>query len=144
MAGASDGPAGFSCVFLGCSNENYQLASSLVEAARIRLHHAASLGEADFLLRIEDSLVLLAEEAFPRGNWRNALAMIVRRHRNVVLVVMTASVDESVRLDALEQGAYDVILRPFVAEELVRTLRNADAHARRGAPTRKVRTAGDW
>ena len=144
MAGASDHPPGFSCVLLGCSEEDYQLTSSLVEAARIRLHHAASLGEADFLLRIEDSLVLLAEETFARGNWRNALAMIVRRHRDVALVVMTASAAEGVRLDVLERGAYDVILRPLVAEELVRTLRNADAHARRGAPTRKVRTAGGW
>ncbi len=144
MAGASDGPPGFSCVFLGCSKEDHQLASSLTEAARIRLHHAASLGEADFLLRVEDSLVLLAEEAFPGGNWRNALAMIVGRHRNVALVVLTASADEGVRLDVLERGAYDAILRPLVAEELIWTLRNADAHARRGAPTRKARTAGGW
>jgi DNA-binding response OmpR family regulator len=142
MAGASDGRRRFSCVFLGCSEEDYQTASRFVKAADITLRHAASLGEADFLLRVEDSLVLLAEEAFSGGNWRNALAMIVRRHQNVALVVATASADEGARLEMLERGAYDAILRPFVADELVRTLQNADAHARRGAPTGKVRTAG--
>jgi DNA-binding response OmpR family regulator len=68
--------------------------------------------------------------------------MKTRRHRNAVLVVTAAVADESLWLDVLEQGAYDLILKPFVPEELFRILENADAYARTNAPAGRVRTAG--
>ncbi len=135
-------PPRFSCVFLGCSREEYQSAFGLLDAAGIRLHRAGSLEQADSLLGVGDSLVLLTEAAFPGGTWRDALAMKARRHRNAVLVVTAAAADESLWLDVLEQGAYDLILKPFVAEELFRILENADACARTKAPAGNVRTAG--
>jgi FixJ family two-component response regulator len=100
------------------------------------------LEQADFLLGVGDSLVLLTEAAFPGGTWRDALAMKARRHRNVALVVMAALADERLWLDVLEEGAYDLILKPFVAEELLRILANADACARTRTAAGKVRTAG--
>jgi DNA-binding NtrC family response regulator len=132
----------FSCVFLGCSWEDYQLASGLLHAAHICVHRAGSLEQADSLLGTGDSRVLLTEVAFPGGTWRDALAMTARHGRNVVLVVTAALADERFWLDVLDQGAYDLILKPFVAEELLRILENADACARTRAPAEKVRTAG--
>ncbi len=132
----------FSCVFLGCSREDYQLASRLLDAAHIRLHQAGSLEQANFLLGVGDSVVLLTEAAFSGGTWRDALAMKARHHRNAALVVAAEFADERLWLDVLEQGAYDLILKPFVAEELLRILEHANAYARTRAPSGRVRTAG--
>lgn len=135
-------PPRFACVFLGCSLADYQLASRLLDSANVRLHRAGSLQQADLLLSDGDALVLLTEAEFPGGSWRDALAMRARRHRNVALVVTATSADERLWLDVIEQGAYDLILKPFAAEEMLRILANADACARMRASTGKVRTAG--
>ncbi len=132
----------FSCVFLGCSGEDYQVAARYLGAAHVRLLRAASLEAADLLLSDGDSLVLLTEARFPGGTWQDAMALKRARHPEAVLVVTADLADEGVWLDVLEQGAYDLILKPFVADELLRILANADACARMRASARKVRHSG--
>jgi DNA-binding NtrC family response regulator len=135
-------PPGFACVFLGCSGEDYRLASRLVDSANVRLHRADSLKQADLLLAGGDARVLLTETKFPGGTWRDALEMGAGRYRNVAVVVAATLAGEAFWLDVLEQGAYDLILKPFVAEELLRILANADACARARTPAGRVRKAG--
>ena len=129
----------FSCVFLGCSGEDYQVASRYLEAAHVHLHRAGSLKEADRLLADAESLVLLTEARFAGGTWQDALALKRTRHPEAALVVTAESAGEGLWLDVLEQGAYDLILKPFDADELLRVLANADACARMRAAVRKVR-----
>ena len=132
----------FSCVFLGCSGEDYQAASRYLDAAHVGLRRASSLEQADLLLADGDSRVLLAETAFPGGTWQDALAFKRRRHPEAALVVAAEYADERLWLDVLDQGAYDLILKPFVAEELLRILANADACARMRASASKLRQSG--
>lgn len=132
----------FSCVFLGCSAEDYRSASGLLREAGIQLYRAASVEQAETLLRVGESLVLLTEAAFPGGVWRDALAMKRERHPEAVLVVTTALPDERLWLDAIEQGAYDLILKPFVADELLRILEHANACARLRTSAGRALTAG--
>ena len=132
----------FSCVFLGCSGKDYQVATSYLDAAHVRLHRAGSLEEADLLLAHGGARVLLTETTFPGGSWQDAVALKTTRHPGAVLVVTAESADEGLWLDVLEQGAYDLILKPFVADELLRVLANADACARMRAAVRKVRPSG--
>ena len=132
----------FSSVFLGCSDADYQVAARYLQASHIRLLRAASLEEADLLLADGDCRVLLAEATFPGGTWQDAMALKRTRHPEAVLVVTAELADEGVWLDVLEQGAYDLILKPFVADELLRILANADACARMRASVRKVRHSG--
>ena len=132
----------FSCVFLGCSEENYQVAARCLEGAHVRLFRAGSLEQADLLLADGESLVLLTEATFPGGTWQDAMALKRTRHPGAVLVVTAESADNGLWLDVLDQGAYDLILKPFVADELLRVLANADVCARMRASVRKVRQSG--
>jgi DNA-binding NtrC family response regulator len=138
----TDLPPRFSCVFLGSSQEDFERASALLSAARIRLHHAALLEQAERLLRAEDCRVLLVDAAFPGGTWRDALTMTQKGNPAVTLVVTSAQADERFWLDVLEQGAYDLILKPFVADELLRILDNANAIGRAAPDAGRTRTAG--
>ena len=135
-------PPGFTCVFLGCSAQDYQAAARHLDAAHVRLLRAASLEEADLRLADEDTRVLLTEAAFPGGTWQDAMILKTTRHPDAVLVVTAESADERLWLDVLDQGAYDLILKPFFADELLRVLANADACARMRASVRKVRLPG--
>jgi DNA-binding NtrC family response regulator len=118
------------------------VAARYLDAGHVRLLRAASLEEADLLLADGHCRVLLTEAAFPDGTWQDALALKRTRHPGAVLVVTAESAGEGLWLDALEQGAYDLVLKPFVADELLRVLANADVFARMGASVRKARQSG--
>lgn len=132
----------FSCVFLGCSEKDCAAASRHLDAANVHLIQASSLEQADLLLADGDSLVLLAEAYFAGGTWQDALALKRERHPEAVLVVASDRADERLWLDVLDQGAYDLILKPFDAEELLRILANADACARVRASAGEVELPG--
>jgi DNA-binding NtrC family response regulator len=132
----------FSCVFLGCSEEDYQVASGHLDSAHVRLLPASSIEQADLLLAGGEARVLIAKATFPGGTWQDALALRRTRHPAAVLVVAAEYADERLWLDVLDQGGYDLIVKPFVAEELIRVLANADACARMGAAVRKARQHG--
>jgi DNA-binding NtrC family response regulator len=137
-------PCRFECVFLaGCAEES-QAVSRLLEPACVTVHHAATLGDAKSLLQETGSEVLLTELTFDGGTWEDARTMLAQTRPRAVLVVTVeqAQADERLWIDALERGAYDLILQPFVAEELQRILDNANAHARWSRATQKTRAAG--
>lgn len=135
-------PPRFSCVVLGCSEEDYRVASRYLDAAQVRVRRASSLEQADLLLADGESRVLLTEAAFPGGTWHDALALKRARHPEATLVVTAGNADERLWLDVLDQGAYDLVLKPFVADELLRILANADACARVRGSAGKARSSG--
>ncbi len=120
---------GFDCVFLSPSPRDFRTVSRLLEPARIRVHHAASLRQADALLTATGAPVLLGATACLDGSWIDANHMLTRLHPTVVQVVVADDADEKFRIDVLEHGVYDLILKPFFACELRRILESARAHA---------------
>ncbi len=112
----------FDCVFLSSSEREYQTASRLLKPPGIRIHHAALLEQADFLLTATGALVLLSDMAFLDGSWTDAKGMLAKLHPRVALVLALENADERLWLDVLEQGVYDVVLKPFAADELRRIL----------------------
>jgi DNA-binding NtrC family response regulator len=123
---------GFGCVYLTSSVREAELVSMLVEADGIRLYHSATLQDAESTLKLTRSRVLLTNTKCRNGNWRDALALSVRMHPPAALVVAARIADENLWLGVLEQGAYDLIVKPFQAAELIRVLRNAQTHAASG------------
>ncbi len=120
---------GFSCVYLASSAREAELVSSLVESEQVRIYHAVSLEDAEARLKLTRSRVLLSNTSFRRGNWKDALEMSLRLRPQAALVVASRLADEKLWLGVLEHGAYDLILKPFQADELCRVLRNAHNHA---------------
>jgi len=121
---------GFGCVYLTRSVREAELASALVETAQIRIYHATGLDDARTRLKLTRSRVLLADTAIGKGKgWKDALQMAARLRPSTVLVVASRLADERLWLGVLEHGAYDLILKPFQADELRRVLENAHSHA---------------
>ncbi len=132
---------GFSCVYLTSSIPSAALASSMVESAQIHIHPSTGLDDARARLKATKSRVLLADVAFEGGNWRDALRMTALLPRTA-LVVASHLADERLWIGALEQGAYDLILKPFQAEDLRHILENAHFCATSAAaPLRREKTA---
>jgi len=109
------------------------MASTLVESAQIRIHRSPTLNDAKARLHATKSRVLLTDVSFQRGGWEDALRMAARRPVRTALVLVSRLADERLWIDALERGAYDLILQPFHADELRRILGNAHLHATGGA-----------
>ncbi len=130
---------GLDCVFLTSSEPQLQAVSRLLPRNGVRIHHAAILEQAEFLLGVTRATVLLTDAEFLDGTWEDAISML-KSHPQVALVVTSAQADERLWIDALERGAYDLIVQPFAGEEVRRILENAHLHATRNG--KLVRTAG--
>jgi DNA-binding NtrC family response regulator len=125
---------GFSCVYLTSSVREAERASSLLESAKIRIYRAAKLGDAEARLRLTRSRVLLADTSFRGGNWTEALQIAMQRRPTTALVVAARLADENLWISVIERGAYDLVVKPFQADELRRILENAHSHATTGQP----------
>ena len=123
---------GFSCVYLTCSTHAAELASTLVKPAQIHIHRSTTLDDAEARLKSTKSHTLLADVSFNTGGWEEALRMAARLPLRTAVVLVSRLADERLWIDALERGAYDLILEPFHAEELRCILESAHFRATSG------------
>jgi DNA-binding NarL/FixJ family response regulator len=135
---ATDVPAthteGFGCVYITSSVPDAERAAVLLRQSQIQIYQARSLTEAESLMRRTRCRVLLADIAFSDGDWKGALETVWRLCPRIALVVASRSVDEALWISVLERGAYDLVQKPFRAEELRYILENAYAYSIRGGP----------
>jgi DNA-binding response OmpR family regulator len=125
----------FSCVYLTFSSCAAEIALALLDSAQIHIHHSTTLDDAEGRLQATRSQILLTDVWFERGSWKDALRMAARLPLRTVVVLVSHIADERLWLDALECGAYDLILKPFHAEEMRRILENAHFRATGGCAT---------
>jgi DNA-binding NtrC family response regulator len=118
------------CVYLTPTEHEFRVAARLLSGSAISMHHAATLEQADFQLARTRAKVLLTELHFPEGVWEDALEMLSESFPQVALVLAASDADEHLWIRALERGAFDLVMKPFRAEDLQRILENADAHCR--------------
>jgi DNA-binding NtrC family response regulator len=116
---------GFGCVYLSSSIRDAECVTTLLRSARIRIYHASRLEDAKAQLKLTDSRVLLTDRIFQGGTWEDALQMTIRLRPSTALVVTARLADERLWLSVLQRGAYDLIPKPFQADELRRILENA-------------------
>lgn len=83
--------------------------------------------------------VVITESSLPKGNWKHLLSDLRRLPRAPQLVVTSRIADDRLWSEVLNLGGYDVLARPFEAEELLRVVEAAGrAFWRR--PNEAVRT----
>ena len=116
----------FSCVYLTSSAREAERAAELMEPEGIRLCHANCLKDAEAWLRFSQSHVLLTDRTFSGGDWRDARDMTLRLSFRTTLVVAARLADDKLWLEVLQGGAYDLVQKPFEADELRRSLENAN------------------
>ncbi len=107
---------------------------------------AISLESALPVLRDDPVAFVVSERDLGAGTWKDVLAEISNLSDPPLLIVASRLADEYLWAEALNLGAYDVLAKPFEAEEVIRVLRMAGFHKRynheiRNRTTLKMRAA---
>jgi len=101
------------CVFLTCFPSAFEFLATLLRHADVRLRHAETIAEADFLLAVTGARVLLCDTVLPDGSWEDCADMLARSHRGVSLVVLAEEVDQPFVSGAVGRGACAVAWKPI-------------------------------
>jgi DNA-binding NtrC family response regulator len=72
--------------------------------------------------------ILLSDSDLTPGSWRDLLAETATLPDPPLVIVSSRIVDEEKWAEALNLGAYDVLAKPFNAEEVIRVLSSAWLH----------------
>jgi DNA-binding NtrC family response regulator len=87
------------------------------------MHHAETLDQADFLLTVTESTVLLSDVIFVDGFWQRALSVLGDSHPLVTMLVIADPVDRPFLRDLFKRGACGIVWKPFEFEEVRRLIR---------------------
>ena len=69
--------------------------------------------------------LILLDIQLPDGNGLDLLKTLAEMKMAIPVIVMTAHGSINVAVDAMREGAYDFLVKPFAKERLLRTLHNA-------------------
>ena len=92
------------------------------------IYPAAALKSALPVLRENPIAIVLSERDLVPGTWKDVLAETLNLSDPPLLIVASRLADEYLWAEALNLGAYDVLAKPFDADEVVRVLRSAWFH----------------
>jgi len=111
------------CVFITCFRHDFEFYQHLLTYSDIRLHRAETLDEADFLLTVTGSKVLISDTVFLDGSWEDALDMLSCFHSRSSFLVAADPLDERFVADAINRGACGILWKPLDLVELMRLIR---------------------
>jgi DNA-binding NtrC family response regulator len=97
------------------------------------MHHAESLDEAEFLLGVTESTVLLSDVEFADGSWCDALELLGKRRPLVTMLVIADRDEWLIQGDLFDRGACGVLWRPFEfgpVRKLIRAVHEASKERR--------------
>lgn len=101
--------------------DSLELANSLVNFFKIDGHvtdHAEDLETAQEHISVSKFDIVLLDIMLPDGDGRDFLKKIRKKNNNVPVIVMTAKTEISDKVDLLDIGADDYIIKPFDKSEL--------------------------
>jgi len=81
--------------------------------------------EAVEMLRLEDIKLVLSDLRMPGADGMEVLRSAVRINPNIAVVIITAYGTLDTALEAMKEGAYDYVVKPFVMQQLLLVVRNA-------------------
>lgn len=121
-------------LFVSGHYDDARILSHMLCAVPLRLNHVDSIERARAKLQQEDYDVILSEAALPDGTWLDALLLARNCAGGLEVIVTAPHADASFWAEALNLGAYDLLVQPFYEPEVRRILSNAcsrsamDAH----------------
>jgi DNA-binding NtrC family response regulator len=113
------------CVVLTSFHSEFAFLQNVFGRTGIRMRHAESLDQADFLLTVTESTVLLSDVIFVDGFWQRALSVLGDNHPLVTVLVIADPVDRPFLKDLFNRGARGIVRKPFQFEEVRRLIRVA-------------------
>ncbi len=113
------------CVVLTSFESEFTLLRNIFRSAGIRMHHAASLEQADFLLAVTGGAVLATDVTFAGGSWEDALRLLALSHPLVVMLVIAEPADSPYLAELFPRGACGMIWKPIQFDRVKRQIRFA-------------------
>jgi DNA-binding NtrC family response regulator len=103
-------------------NEYRKLVRQTLENYISHIDEAADGAIAINLINQQPYDLVLLDMELPRVSGLEVLAHLKTHNNSVPVIVLTASRDLKVAIDAMKQGAYDYLTKPFVTDELLLTM----------------------
>lgn len=116
------------CVVLTLFDGEFDFLKSVLRFAGMYMHRAESLEQADFLLMVTESTVLLSDVALADCSWRSVAQRLNSFHPLVPMLLIADPVDEPFVQDAYSLGVCGVLWKPIqfdAATRLIRTVAEA-------------------
>ncbi len=118
-----------------------EVVSSMLSSSGFVCTQAQSGREALALLQSgEEFELMLSDMMMPVMDGEALLAATKERFPDIPVVMVTAMHDISIALNAIRNGAYDYLLKPFDREQLLATVRRALENRRLKLENRKYQT----
>lgn len=111
--------------------------SSVSVKSKWAIHPARTLQSALPVLRNNRIPIVVSERDLFPGSWKDVLAAISTLPDPPLLIVTSRLADEYLWSEVLNLGAYDVLAKPFHAEEVIRVLSSAWFHKKKAGAIKK-------
>jgi DNA-binding NtrC family response regulator len=112
---------------------------SFLEPGSRKIYAAASCREAFRLLSRDRFSVVICQDVLPDGSWQDLLSVIAPMLDPPSLIVLSNAADEHLWTDALNLGAFEMMVTPLQKSEVLRitglACRQARSHLRAAPPT---------
>jgi DNA-binding response OmpR family regulator len=104
------------------AEEDHVFLARVFDRSSWKFDWARTCGEAIELLKGTEVPVVLCAMQLPDGSWRDLLAEFAGQPVPPRLIVASHLADESLWVDVLDRGGYDVLAMPFDPNEVLRVV----------------------
>lgn len=112
------------------SDEDHEILRSIFFQSNWTIHAARNCVEASGFLSAHDIPVIICERTLPDGTWKDVFALAGALPKPAQVLVASRLADERLWAEVLNLGGYDVLLKPFVPDEVFRSITLAWRHWR--------------
>jgi DNA-binding NtrC family response regulator len=102
--------------------EDHARLREIFRHSRWKLYSTLTWGEAFQAVELADVSLIICEQQCPEGNWRDLFARIDQLPNPIPFVVCSRSPDLDLWAEAINEGAFDVLSKPFDTFEVLRTV----------------------
>ncbi len=113
--------------------EDHQFIGAIFEPPYWRAYHAHSCREAMSSLMRDRMTVIICEAHLPDGDWKDILSEAQVLPNPPYLLVASRFATDRLWAEVLTLGGYDLLVKPFVREEVLRVAELASMHWKREA-----------
>jgi two-component system response regulator PilR (NtrC family) len=119
-------------LYISPSSEDAERLALMIQPLGLALIHAATLRNAVARLRDRKFSLILTEATLPDGDWLDVLEFVQQKMPSLKVMVTDPLADTRLWAEALNRGAYDLLVQPFDEPEVQRILSYACFHGVNG------------
>jgi DNA-binding response OmpR family regulator len=100
----------------------------IISPCEWKLQWSGACQEAIDAFRRTSPPIVICDSDLPDGDWRQLWDILAREPKPPIFIVTSRLADEALWAEVLNVGGYDLLLKPFRAEEVIRMLHVAATH----------------